>query len=109
MIECQTPNECQILKNEINKSLNKNFEAKIPDKKDPNMILIGLQAQAQINDVLEDIVRQNPEISQVIGNNDVNEYIKFRFTKKTTNQHRVNVVIEVKPQLRTVIKGTCRS
>jgi hypothetical protein len=105
LIECETQGECQILKNEVNKSLNKNFEAKIPEKRNPDMILIGLQAKAQINDVLEDIVRQNPEISQIIGNNNVSEYMKYRFTKKTANQHRINVVIEVKPQIRTVIKG----
>ncbi len=102
LIECNSNDECESLKNKINENLNEKCEANIPEKKLPKLIIYNVFHETDENEFSEMLINRNEKIKNFIDNN-VNEKITFKFMLKAKNPLFKHAVIEVTPELRKII------
>jgi hypothetical protein len=103
IIECQTKNECEILKNEINNKFSNEIEAKIPTKKNPRVIIYNVPKDIDSEVIMNNIIEQNRHLNTAINDNDSDQNLKFKFSLKAKNPNLQHIVIETTPGIRKSI------
>ena len=110
VIECNSKNECNKLEENINEKLKDFCKARLPEKRNPRLIIYNIyndkesdqSIEDQMNEIKETIISQNDDIKQFITDNTTEELIT-KFFVKSKNESFKHLVIEVTPGLRKVL------
>ena len=96
LLELRDENECKTFVNHIQSS-NVDLLAKVPIKKNPRIIIHGIENSLAEEELVDSILQQNPVINQAML--EENESIKLCIFKVSRNGHSKYAVIEVTPKV----------
>ncbi len=108
IIECNNRSECGKLEKNINQKIKHLCEAKIPNKKNPRVIIYNLfndnqnqNKESLMQEIKESIVAQNETIKNHLSENEDDLICKYLIKSKNINH--CHLVVEVSPKLRRII------
>jgi hypothetical protein len=105
VVECQTPEECDTLSEEITKNIT-GLNVERPTKKRPTIIVRNINPNISEKELLDCILENNKEISDYLmsSKSDINNEIKLRFKfRKQTTKMSDKYCLEISPILRKTI------
>lgn len=102
VIECKTKDEHQIFKNQINSKINE-FEAKIPLKKKPKIIIYNIPKSVDTQNIIENIVTQNQFFNISTNEKNYEQKINYKLSLKSRNKNVRHLVFEIDPEIRKLI------
>ncbi len=85
IIECDSKNDCEVLKNEINKTLSADCEANIPMKKKSKMIIYNVPKTVNNDNIVNNIIKQNHSLNSKITEENKEQNINFKFSLNSKN------------------------
>lgn len=95
VLELRNEEECKIMVSSIENS-NHQLKAYIPRKRNPRVIIHGIEVNFPDNELIESIVEQNPSIKQALTGDDD---MRLLFARKTRNGNAKYAVVEVTPAI----------
>lgn len=95
LFELRNKEECSDFVRSVQEQ-NKNLVIKIPEKKNPRIIVFGIDSSFPNEELLEAIIEQNPTLKQCQA--DSNEHVTLRFMKHSRNGQSQFAVLEVTPK-----------
>lgn len=109
IIECNNKNECNLLNQKLNENNEKLFESKIPQKKNPRLIIYNLNnefdsenREQKFDEIKETIISQNQSLKTLIEDSEKEE-LKIKYVLKARNPNFCHLIIETTPQVRKTI------
>jgi len=103
IIECDSQNDCELLKNEINTKISDDCEAKIPIKKKPKIIVYNVPKLIDNENIINNIIKQNNSLNQIINEENIDQNLKFKFSLNAKNPNLQHLIFETSPEVRKLI------
>lgn len=95
MIKCTSRTDCLKIAEEINKNKN-GIKAKIPAKKNPRLLILGIENDIDDNDIVGIIASQNDNVKHIL--NQENNFMKMISSRKDRLGSKF-VILETSPQV----------
>jgi hypothetical protein len=99
IIECDSQNDCELLKNEINTKISDDCEAKIPIKKKPKIIVYNVPKLIDNENIINNIIKQNNSLNQIINEENIDQNLKFKFSLNAKNPNLQHLIFETSPEV----------
>lgn len=104
IIECQTSDQCESLKEAITSKYSTKYNVSHGKKKSPKMIIVGVPIDFKSDSIIEEILQQNVNVRNALDSDvNVDDQIKTDFLKNTKSRKTYNVIIAASPNVRNAL------